>query len=57
MAGDNHTLRHASAVLRLRPQSRVKAMLAQLEDGPKAGDGATAEQLAFRRQALDAVIF
>jgi hypothetical protein len=31
-------------------------MLAQLEDGPKASDGATPEQLAFRRQALDEVI-
>jgi hypothetical protein len=34
----------------------VKAMLAQLEEGPRAGSGATAEQLAFRKQAVDAVI-
>ena len=34
----------------------VKAMLAQLEAGPKATTGATPEQLAFRKQALDAVI-
>lgn len=34
----------------------VKAMLAQLEEGPKASDGATAEQLAFRRRAVDEVI-
>ena len=34
----------------------VKAMLAQLEEGPKARTGATPEQLAFRKQAVDAVI-
>jgi len=39
-----------------KDHDEVKAMLAQLEDGPKARDGATPEQLAFRRQALDEVI-
>ena len=39
-----------------KDHDEVKAMLAQLEDGPKASDGATPEQLAFRRQALDEVI-
>jgi hypothetical protein len=34
----------------------VKAMLAQLEEGPRASAGATAEQLAFRKRAVDAVI-
>src|SRR5512146_1372854 len=34
----------------------VKAMLAQLEEGPKASTGATAEQLAFRKRSVDAVI-
>jgi Hemerythrin HHE cation binding domain len=34
----------------------VKAMLAQLEAGPRASAGATAEQLAFRKRAVDAVI-
>jgi hypothetical protein len=39
-----------------KDHDEVKAMLAQLEDGPKASDGATPGQLAFRRQALDEVI-
>ncbi|HVT70661.1 MAG TPA: hemerythrin domain-containing protein [Trebonia sp.] len=34
----------------------VKAMLAQLEEGPTASAGATDEQLAFRGRAVDAVI-
>jgi Hemerythrin HHE cation binding domain len=34
----------------------VKAMLAQLEEGPRASAGATAEQLAFRKSAVDKVI-
>jgi hypothetical protein len=34
----------------------VKAMLSQLENGPKAGGGATDEQLASRRQAVDQVM-
>ena len=34
----------------------VKAMLAQLEEGPKASTGATAEQLAFRKRSVDEVI-
>jgi Hemerythrin HHE cation binding domain len=34
----------------------VKAMLDQLEDGPTAAQGATAEQLASRRGAVDVVI-
>jgi hemerythrin-like domain-containing protein len=34
----------------------VKAMLAQLEEGPKASTGATAEQLAFRKRSVDQVI-
>ena len=34
----------------------VKAMLAQLETGPRASAGATAEQLAFRKRAVDAVV-
>lgn len=34
----------------------VKAMLAQLEEGPKARSGATAEQLAFRKTSVDKVI-
>lgn len=34
----------------------VKAMLAQLENGPKATGGATAEQLAQRQQLADEVI-
>ncbi|WP_187366419.1 hemerythrin domain-containing protein [Trebonia kvetii] len=39
-----------------KDHDEMKVMLAELEDGPKASDGATAEQLAFRRQALDQVI-
>lgn len=39
-----------------KDHDEVKAMLAQLEEGPKASTGATPEQLAFRRQALDQVI-
>jgi len=34
----------------------VKAMLAELESGPKASTGATPAQLAFRKQAVDALI-
>lgn len=34
----------------------VKAMLAQLEQGPKASTGATQEQLTFRKRAVDEVI-
>jgi hypothetical protein len=34
----------------------VKAMLAELQEGPKASTGATAEQLAFRKRSVDAVI-
>jgi hypothetical protein len=34
----------------------VKVLLARLEDGPKASDGATPEQLVSRRQALDELI-
>ncbi|MGH3279554.1 MAG: hemerythrin domain-containing protein [Trebonia sp.] len=39
-----------------KDHDEVKAMLAQLEEGPKAGAGATAEQLAFRKRAVDQVI-
>ena len=39
-----------------KDHDEVKAMLAQLDEGPKASTGATQEQLAFRRQALDEVI-
>jgi len=39
-----------------KDHDEVKAMLAQLEAGPKASTGATPEQLMFRKQALDAVI-
>lgn len=39
-----------------KDHDEVKAMLAQLEEGPKARSGATGEQLAFRKQSLDAVI-
>lgn len=39
-----------------KDHDEVKAMLAELEEGPKASSGATAEQLAFRKQSLDAVI-
>jgi len=34
----------------------VKAMLAELEEGPRASTGATAEQLASRKRAVEAVI-
>ena len=34
----------------------VKAMLAQLEEGPRASTGATQEQLAFRKRSVDEVI-
>jgi hypothetical protein len=34
----------------------VKAMLAELQEGPRASTGATAEQLAFRKRSVDAVI-
>ena len=34
----------------------VKAMLAQLEEGPRASAGATEEQLAFRKRSVDEVI-
>jgi hypothetical protein len=34
----------------------VKAMLARLADGPKAADGASAEQLARRQQLLEEVV-
>jgi hypothetical protein len=34
----------------------VKAMLARLADGPRAADGASAEQLAQRRQLVEEVI-
>jgi hypothetical protein len=39
-----------------KDHDEVKAMLAQLEEGPTASTGATPEQLAFRKQAVDAVI-
>jgi Hemerythrin HHE cation binding domain len=39
-----------------KDHDEVKAMLAQLEEGPTASTGATAEQLAFRKQAVDAMI-
>jgi len=39
-----------------KDHDEVKAMLAQLEEGPKASTGATAEQLAFRKRAVDEVI-
>jgi hemerythrin-like domain-containing protein len=39
-----------------KDHDEVKAMLGQLEEGPKASSGATAEQLAFRKQSVDAVI-
>ena len=34
----------------------VKAMLTQLEEGPKASTGATDEQLTYRKQAVDALV-
>ncbi len=36
-----------------KDHDEVKAMLAQLEAGPTAATGATAEQLAFRKRAVD----
>ena len=39
-----------------KDHDEVKAMLVQLEEGPKASTGATAEQLAFRKRSVDAVI-
>jgi hemerythrin-like domain-containing protein len=40
----------------LQDHDEVKAMLAQLEEGPRLGAGATAEQLSFRKRSVDAVI-
>jgi hypothetical protein len=39
-----------------KDHDEVKAMLAQLEEGPRVSSGATAEQVAFRKQAVDAMI-
>jgi Hemerythrin HHE cation binding domain len=39
-----------------KDHDEVKAMLAQLEEGPRVSTGATAEQLAFRKHSVDAVI-
>jgi len=39
-----------------KDHDEVRAMLAELEEGPKAGTGATAEQLAFRKRSVDEVI-
>jgi hypothetical protein len=39
-----------------KDHDEVKAMLAELEEGPRASTGATAEQLAFRKRAVDEVI-
>jgi hypothetical protein len=39
-----------------KDHEEVKVMLAELEVGPKASSGATAEQLAFRKRAVDQVI-
>jgi hypothetical protein len=39
-----------------KDHDEVKAMLAELEGGPKASTGATPEQLAYRKQAVDRVI-
>jgi hemerythrin-like domain-containing protein len=39
-----------------KDHDEVKAMLAQLDEGPKASTGATAEQLAFRKRSVDEVI-
>jgi hemerythrin-like domain-containing protein len=39
-----------------KDHDEVKAMLAELEEGPKASTGATAEQLAFRKRSVDEVI-
>lgn len=40
----------------LQDHDDVKAMLAQLEEGPRSSTGATAEQLAFRKRSVEAVI-
>jgi hemerythrin-like domain-containing protein len=40
----------------LQDHDEVKAMLAQLEEGPRSSTGATAEQLAFRKRSVEAVI-
>ena len=39
-----------------KDHDEVKAMLAKLEEGPSAGTGATADQLGFRKRAVEAVI-
>lgn len=39
-----------------KDHDEVKVMLAQLEEGPTAATGATAEQLAFRKRAVDRMI-
>lgn len=39
-----------------KDHDEVKAMLGQLEEGPRARSGATAEQLAFRKQSVDEAI-
>ena len=39
-----------------KDHDEVKAMLSELEGGPKASTGATPEQLAFRKRAVDQVI-
>jgi hypothetical protein len=39
-----------------KDHDEVKAMLAELAEGPKASTGATDEQLAFRKRAVDQVI-
>ena len=39
-----------------KDHDEVKAMLSELEGGPKARTGATPEQLAFRKRAVDQVI-
>lgn len=39
-----------------KDHDEVKAMLAQLEEGPRVSAGATAEQLAFRKRSVDQMI-
>jgi hypothetical protein len=39
-----------------KDHDEVKAMLAELAEGRKASTGATDEQLAFRKRAVDQVI-
>jgi hypothetical protein len=39
-----------------KDHDEVKAMLAELQEGPRASTGATAEQLAFRKRSVEAVI-